>query len=169
MADAILGNQDVAVHPDRGGKRTERRGVAVAGSLGPEHGFLGHLETDAGELRETGGEPRPRTGGPGPRELGPLGTRLGVLLAPLPAESRAEHRGGCPFQMRAQRGRGGVNEDHPPRPGQALGGRASVHFVLSWVSAGLPSPAIRLDSRRCQLCYSYGKGTTGGGGAGHKL
>ena len=56
----------------------------------------------------------------------------------------------------------------PRAPGR-LSVAVQAFMLFSWVSAGLPSPAIRLDSRRGQLCYSYGKGTTRGDGAGHKL
>jgi len=48
--------------------------------------------------------------------------------------------------MRAQRSRGGVDEDHPPRPGQALSGRASVHVVL----LGLGRIAFPCDPYRFQ-------------------
>ena len=118
VADAVLGDDDVAGGVGLGEEDAEVGRVHPAGAVGAGRGVLGHLEPQVLPAAQGGGERRAAAGLALPVELGAHGAAQHRLLAPVEVHGGAERAAGRPFDMRAERPRRGVHEQHSSRGAQ---------------------------------------------------
>ena len=108
-AQAVLGDEDVAVDAGDGVEDAEFGGAAVALALGGGAGLGGDLEAQQLPAAQRRGELGGGAGLALPGELGAPGAGCGGLADPVEADARAEHPGDGPLDVRAQRARRGVH------------------------------------------------------------
>jgi hypothetical protein len=109
---AVLRHEDVAVHPGDGVEHPECGGEGVAAAFGGGGRLLGHLETQVLPAAQGRGEGGSRPDGSAPGDLGAEGAGCHRLRRPLHGYGHAKDAGDSPLDMRAQRRRGGVDEQH---------------------------------------------------------